>query len=400
VDFLAALDILLALSLIYLVFALVVTSLNESLAAMLSSRAKWLRRGIASLLSTNPKALDEAAADKVLDSPFVTFLGTPGRFKTFRPSYIPAWTLMQGVLSTVAGYRDDAFARVADIRALAEQIPDKSPIRSVLIDLCARAGDDLDTFREQLEAWFKAFEDQLTAWYRQKTQYVLVGLSLAVAVGMNVDTLDIIRQFSADPKVLKAIVEQAETAAKAGGIEAYTDSTRRDKAREALEQASAAVRAANTADDKAREALENANAAVKASDTPDKKETALKAAASANEKRAEAAEKKKAAIDNEADKRTALAEAQQALDQRIADKADALMAGGLKLGWQPGQFKRWLGSLDSSEGWNTLVGLLISAFALSLGAPFWFNTLKSAASIRSVGKRPQDNPGSAAKPGS
>jgi hypothetical protein len=95
-DFLAALDILLALSLIYLVFALMVTAMNESIAAALSSRARWLRRGIASLLSTNPKALDEAAADKVLDSPFVTFLGTPGRFKTFRPSYIPAWTLMQG----------------------------------------------------------------------------------------------------------------------------------------------------------------------------------------------------------------------------------------------------------------------------------------------------------------
>ena len=44
-DFLAALDILLALSLIYLVFALVVTSLNESIAALLSSRARWLRRG-------------------------------------------------------------------------------------------------------------------------------------------------------------------------------------------------------------------------------------------------------------------------------------------------------------------------------------------------------------------
>ena len=88
-DFLAALDMLLALSLIYLVFALAVTSFNESIAAALSSRARWLRRGIASLLSADPKKLDETAADKVLDSPFVTFLGTPGWFKTFRPSYIP-----------------------------------------------------------------------------------------------------------------------------------------------------------------------------------------------------------------------------------------------------------------------------------------------------------------------
>ena len=89
------------------------------------------------------------------------------------------------------------------------------------------------------------------------------GLHLA---GIELDRRALAELAVSDPEAFKAIVEQAETAAKAGGIEAYTDSTRRDKAREALEQASAAVRAANTADDKAREALENANAAVKASE--------------------------------------------------------------------------------------------------------------------------------------
>lgn len=365
-DFLAALDILLALSLIYLVFALVVTSLNESIAAMLSSRARWLRRGIASLLSTDPRKLDEASADKVLDSPFVTFLGTPGWFKTFRPSDIPAWTLMQGVLSTVDGYRDDAFAKVADIRALAEKLPAKSPIRSVLIDLCARAGDDLDTFREQLETWFKGFEDQLTAWYRQKTQYVLMGLSLAVAVAMNVDTLDIIRQFSADPKVLRAVVEQAQSVSKEESLAAYLDTTPRDAARKALEEAVTATREAEAACSASADACKQA---------------------------------RKAAIDTEQQARNALADAQRALDQRIADKADALMASGLKLGWKPGQFRRWLDGLDQSEGWNKLVGLLISACALALGAPFWFNMLKSVASVRSVGPRQQDKPGNATKPG-
>lgn len=351
-DFLAALDILLALSLIYLVFALVVTSLNESIAAVLSSRARWLRRGIASLLSADPKRLNEAAADKVLDSPFVTFLGTPGWFKTFRPSDIPAWTLLQGVLSTVDGYKDDAFAKVDDIRALAEKLPPKSPIRSVLIDLCARAGSDLDRFREQFEAWFTTFEGQLTAWYRQKTHYVLVGLSLAVAVAMNVDTLDIIRQFSADPKVLKAIVEQAETEAKSDELSAYIGTTARDKAGKAPATA-AAVQKADRA----------------------------------------------TALADGQEKRDALIKAGSELDQRIAERSDKLMASGLRLGWKPDEFCRWVNSLDQWAGWNKLFGLLISAFALALGAPFWFNVLKSVASVRSVGIRQQDKPGKATTPG-
>ncbi len=364
-DFLAALDMLLALSLIYLVFALAVTSFNESIAAALSSRARWLRRGIASLLSADPKKLDETAADKVLDSPFVTFLGTPGWFKTFRPSYIPAWTLMQGVLSTVEGHKADAFAKVADIRALADKLPPESPMRSVLIDLCARAGDDLDSFRKLLDEWFATFETQLTAWYRQKTQYVLIGLSLAVAVAMNVDTLDIVRQFSADPKVLRAVVEQARSAAQDESLATYLDTSARDTARKTLEEAVKATR--------------NLDACSAAADT--------------------CKEARKKAIEAEQQARDALAEAQHALDQRIADKADALMAGGLKLGWQPGQFRRWLDSLDQAEGWNKLLGLLISACALALGAPFWFNVLKSVASVRSVGNRQQDKPGTAAAPG-
>lgn len=199
-DFLLALDVLLGLSLIYLVFALAVTSINEFIAAALSSRARWLRRGIASLLSADPRSLDTERADEVLDSPFLSHLGTRGVWKTFRVSYVSAWQLTQGVLSQVQGFREDAFARVGDIRALAEQLPANAPMRSALIDLCARANGDLAKFQLMLDDWFKTFEDQLTAWYRQKTQYVLVGISFFVVLTMNVDTIDLARQLSADPR--------------------------------------------------------------------------------------------------------------------------------------------------------------------------------------------------------
>ena len=129
------------------------------------------------------------------------------------------------------GFQEDAFAKVGEIRGLAERLPEKSPIRSVLIDLCARANGDLARFQALLDAWFGTFEDQLTAWYRQKTQYVLVGLSILVAVAMNVDTVDIVRQLSADPNVRKAVVLEAMAAANRESIEAHVDFSPRDKAR-------------------------------------------------------------------------------------------------------------------------------------------------------------------------
>lgn len=52
-------------------------------------------------------------------------------------------------------------------------------------------------------------------------------------------------------------------------------------------------------------------------------------------------------------------------------------------------------------GLNAL-GLLITAVALTLGAPFWFDLPKKVANIRSAGKtpteRPVEKPGEAGEP--
>lgn len=350
-DVLVALDILLGLSLVYLVFSLAVTSLNEFIAAWLSSRAKWLRKGIGSLLSTDPKSLNLKEADKVLDSPFVTYLGTKGISKTFRASYIPAWPMMQGILSTVETVKDDAFATVDGIRTLAEKLPATSPIRSVLVDLCARANGDLEKFREMLETWFKTFEEQVTGWYRQKTQYVLIALSMVVVVAMNVDTIDIIRQLSADPVVRKAVAEKAMVTARSATINEYFDVKPRDQAKEALESAV-----------KEREKLELCSK--KHSNNPDCTTEAITKAR-----------------DDESARLKTLTTEQNKLDQQIKGSMEALSDSGLRLGWDKAgwRFENIINVLQK------IVGLLLSAFAVSLGAPFWFDVLKSVASVRSVG---------------
>lgn len=63
----------------------------------------------------------------------------------------------------------------------------------------------------------------------------------------------------------------------------------------------------------------------------------------------------------------------------------------------------WSGFNASSPdpaGWvQKVIGLLVSGFALSPGAPFWFDRLRKLASIGAVGKNPvergQDKPRSA-----
>ena len=189
-----------------------VTSFNESIAAGAEQPRRWLRRGIASLLSADPKLGRNRGRQGA--RPALRHLPWAPQFGS-RPSGPATSGLDADAGRAVDGgrRRDDAFAKVADIRALADKLPPESPIRSVLIDLCARAATTWTASANSSTTGSPPSKTQLTAWYRQKTQYVLIGLSLAVAVAMKRGTpLDIVRQFSADPKVLRAVVEQAQSA--------------------------------------------------------------------------------------------------------------------------------------------------------------------------------------------
>lgn len=73
--------------------------------------------------------------------------------------------------------------------------------------------------------------------------------------------------------------------------------------------------------------------------------------------------------------------------EQIAGDIDQLQALGIPLGWTQDR---------TPEGWGWLekaIGLLLTAFALSLGAPFWFDLLKKAINIRAVGRNPLEAEG-------
>lgn len=70
--------------------------------------------------------------------------------------------------------------------------------------------------------------------------------------------------------------------------------------------------------------------------------------------------------------------------ETVQQRSASLNASGLKLGWTERDWRStWQSPLSAIE---KLVGLLLSAFTVSMGAPFWFDLLKNLVSIRSVGK--------------
>lgn len=368
-DWLVAIEVALGLSLVYLLAAMGVTALNEAIAAMADSRAKWLRRGVAALMSSDARDVSLQAADAVYATPYLSYLGQGVKgtrwwhllSPRFEASYIGAWTLMQGALASAAEGRRVTLASVADIRAAAARLDEHVPLRAVLEDLCARAGDDMAAFRTLLDQWFTTFEAQVGSWYRQKTHLVVMVLSLGVAVLLNLDTIAMVRQLSTDKATRARLVDVAVEAAKkptageAFGLGALDQAlAARDGARDRLDtlDRSAAAGAAGAAPDPAqRQPLVDALA--------------------------------------EAERR--LAELRAANEARLRDATASLGAAGLNFGWSGDDLQRLLPprGLFNAEWLRALLlklaGLIVSAGAISLGAPFWFDLLKRVVAIRAVG---------------
>jgi hypothetical protein len=67
-------------------------------------------------------------------------------------------------------------------------------IRSLLKD----ANDDLTKFRLNLEQWFDDTMDRAAGWYKQRIQFVLLILGLGIALSFNANTIDIVHKLSVD----------------------------------------------------------------------------------------------------------------------------------------------------------------------------------------------------------
>ena len=291
----AALDVLIGLFFLYFLLSIVCSSINEGIAAVFRLRAKYLERGVHSLLESkqNVRAFYSHWRIDALIKP-------PGRiFKKARPpSYITSRTFALTLLDTFAPPVDGAPSH--DLIARAEKalgpVDEEHPhrpteiVRGMLRDALTTARYDDDKFRETLERSFDEVMDRVSGWYKRRVQLILFCLAVALAAVMNADSFLIGQRLWQNPALRSAVVAQATTAVNA-------------------------------------------------------KQTVCKATPDA---------------------------AAQCVTQ--------VKSLGLPLGWSdatsPHSFWSVLGKI---------LGILVTAFALSLGAPFWFDLLGKVANLRGAG---------------
>jgi hypothetical protein len=216
------LDIAIGLAFMYFLLSIVCSSISEIISAVLRLRARNLEAGLRVLLGSRE------AANAFYEDWRIDILHTPkwtNRHKTRKsrkPSYIAPETVARAVLDTFA---PDAIEKakkldpdtppskdqLTAIEGTIDKISDPKTKRW-LAGVVADARGDIEKIRASVEGRFNELMDRATGWYKRKMQVILFVIALAVAGGLNADTINVADRLARDEALRAYVVTQAQNA--------------------------------------------------------------------------------------------------------------------------------------------------------------------------------------------
>src|SRR6185436_13016504 len=235
----SVLNIVIGLSLIYLLYSLFATALQEAVVTFRQRRARMLFRGIRSMLSNTPEReislweflreklsrgkkqpatqseVDERRRVENINDPSLSpaqrralqqtdqanatlrlynlFYNHPiiksfGQNYLFRkPSYITDTTFSELLVDVLKDLDDQnggkmaTFSMVKEALEKHEQKIEAEVVKILRFHLNEAAGD-LNAFRFRVERWFNETMDRVSGWYKRTTQFWLFGIGILLAI--------------------------------------------------------------------------------------------------------------------------------------------------------------------------------------------------------------------------
>lgn len=205
----AVIEVMIGLVFTYLLLAIMVSGVQEIVAGKLQWRGKDLRQGIAGLLA----GLDKNG--KPHSTLFETVFGhalIADLSKKGLPSYVPARNFSLALFEALKqGGSGPLFSRIEQgVAALPS-----GTARQSLTAFLSEAKGDVDALQKRVEVWFDDGMDRLTGEYRRFSTYFTLLFGFALAVVLNVDSINLARSLWSDPALRAAVMASAEQYAQA-----------------------------------------------------------------------------------------------------------------------------------------------------------------------------------------
>lgn len=206
-----ALEVGIGLVLLFSFMSLIATALCEAIENVVKLRSKELLTGVKELLEGGAEDEVGQFVSRFYQHPVIASLYS-GDFngKTAHlPSYIPRKSFSLALVDLLAKAGGNESLSVATLRQSLESsaIPDR--VKEVVRAALDTSGDSLAATRRTLEECFDATMDRVSGWYKRHTGYRLLVIGAVAAVGLNVDALVVAQRLTTDKVLREAVVEQA-----------------------------------------------------------------------------------------------------------------------------------------------------------------------------------------------
>jgi hypothetical protein len=218
-------DTALILVAIYLGLSLVVSNINEQIAAFVQWRGKTLYSGVLNLLSGSADLVEALFQHPLIAASQCDADGKIKPSEQYRPSYIGPRDFSVALWQSVATAKRPAQATEADaisyalnqalvappvdpktLEAQVALVPDAN-LRASLYSLLGQAEGDYQQLLRVTDAWFNRQMDRVAGWYRRKTQYVVIAISVILVAIIGVDSVRIVTRLYADDAIRSALTK-------------------------------------------------------------------------------------------------------------------------------------------------------------------------------------------------
>jgi len=215
------LEVAIGLLVVFLLFSIAVSGINEWVAQASGRRGEFLRLGVMRLIN------DQAVFYRVLHHPLIGSLYRERAAQGKPPSYIEpknfavaiADVLLARANGAPSAHLEPFTLNVAGLQAaIRSPVLASSPVSTALAPILDRAQGDLEKALADIEAWFNSGMDRVQGWYKGHANRALFVIGLIVAAAGNIDTIEIYHALNSSAPLRAAMTAAAETIASTGKV--------------------------------------------------------------------------------------------------------------------------------------------------------------------------------------
>lgn len=390
-----ALDVAIGLIFIFLLYSLLATIIVEMLDRWLGIRARYMvkivrrmledekRYLLARLIKPDNKSKKGLSFTKAFYAhPNIKYLAE-SRWNS-KPSYIGAAIFSETIIDLLRG--DEYDNDTSPMMRIKDTLFDASgwgydiepETRDHLKKMWINANEDLDKFKALLEVWFDRTMERGTGWYKRRVQTMLLVIGLLLAAIFNIDTIAIRTILAKDKGAREQMVALAASRYQEYGRVMDTITTWRDSA--------GTYTTVKTSHQPVHDSV-IANTYKRLQNDAD---SATNILGLGRGPRCHTA-----AVDSA----VVIAKICKAIDSLKGRKDSVKDYRAEVIGIYTTAHKDFMeaktgckkcGEYIFPNGWMSLFGWLITAVAISLGSPFWFDLLNKIMMLRASGKKPEE----------